>query len=88
MNLPDPQHAYLDALYKQATDQLDEDELAYGFETEPESHVFISSECDEPYGGFDDPEEYRDVVLQVGSRDLDAKIKHWERILTQSEAIR
>lgn len=82
---PDMQTLYLDALIERAYKAFDElgvdpDEVAYVVSDEPESHVF-SAWDDE--GAYDDLDEYRDVVNMVGERDLDDKIRHWERVLDE-----
>lgn len=88
--LPDPQHSYLEALYNHANQmveggQMTPEDLQYAHEQEPESHVYPMNEEEEPYGGYDDPEEFGNVLNEVGSRDLDAKIRHWENFLSPGD---
>lgn len=79
IRLPDPQHAYLDALYKTANESLTDLQVAAIAASEPESVVFTQDYLDEAYGS--DYEERYECVMQVGGRDLDAKIRHWEKHL-------
>lgn len=83
-NLPDSQHVYLDALYERVYELHDEgvfsaDDMGWFFEEEPESVVFSAEYLDEAFAG--DFEEARETVMAVGERDLDAKIRYWERII-------
>jgi hypothetical protein len=78
--VPDPQHLMLDALKKLVEKAIDAGDLeSWVYEDEPESHVFFQSDLDEGWGG--DMEEAMEVVNAVGERDLDAKIRYWQRIL-------
>jgi hypothetical protein len=81
VHMPDPQHVYLDAL-RQELDRLleareiDADDYAYIVNNAPESVVFTGSDLE----GYD-PEEAYDMVMAVGTRDLDNKIRYYEHAL-------
>lgn len=82
IRIPDPQHIELEALYDaifQAVEDglIDSEELSYLHDGEPESHVFGS----EDYDGYDDYDEAREIFMEVGSRDLDDKIRYWRRVI-------
>lgn len=80
IRLPDTQQLELDALLE-AIEQafcdgvLDGEDLDYLYENEPESHVFSG----EDYDGYDDYDEAREIFMEIGSRDLDDKIRYWRR---------
>lgn len=86
ISTPDPQHVYLDALRKSFDDGVvtlleaglincdDADEIsAHADTTEPESVCFMGDDLYDLDDG---------VVELVGSRDLGAKIAHWEHEIT------
>lgn len=85
-NRPDPQQLEYDALLEEFGRAVEEgyidqeyaDELG---REEPESHVYGPDDFD----GYDDPEEAREVFMEVGSRDLADKIRFWRRVLSSIE---
>lgn len=97
---PDPQRSYLNAL-EDAIDaacvacqeaQFDRDEIeacfpAFNEETGRagyESVVFYGDHWD---NGYDDPEEFREIVQMVGGRDLQYKIEEAERTLANLNSL-
>jgi hypothetical protein len=78
VNMPDPQHAHLNALLDEVHRLMDVEEvdLQWAFDEAPESVVFCSSDLEEY-----DHEEAMEMVQMVGGRDLDNKIRYWTRIL-------
>lgn len=77
INMPDPQHLMLDALHAEIyrlfdEKEIDEDTLQWLFDEEPESHVFTSDDITE-----EDYNEEFATIMEVGSRDLEAKISYW-----------
>jgi hypothetical protein len=82
MPLPDPQLAYYDALIAAAEKQLDADAFEWAASTEPESHDFYGGSYE---NGYDDPDEYRATVLEIGARDVAGKIEHWESAIASAD---
>jgi hypothetical protein len=73
MTLPDRQTVYYEALIEAAAEQLDAETFDYACACEPESHDFGPDD-----GGYDDPDEYRETIMEIGARDLEDKIGYWE----------
>lgn len=86
----DPQHLELEALldeFNRAVEEgfIDEETADWLGENEPQSVVFTGADLDEAYAG--DFEEAAAVVNEVGSRDLDAKIRYWREALKDIESL-
>jgi len=80
VNIPDAQHAHLNAIMDEVFRLEDEcgEDLTWAHDEAPESNVFLASDLEE---SFVDMDEAMETVMEVGARDLDTKIRYWTRIL-------
>lgn len=87
VSVPDPQHVMLDALNDaideavarchddgHSRDDIDACFPAFNEETGRAGYESVVFDGDPYEAGYDDPEEYREIVMMVGARDLDIKI--------------
>lgn len=79
VNIPDAQHAHLDAIMSEVYRLMDAGlDLSWAFDDAPESVVFYGEDLERDYVDMD---EAMETVMLVGARDLDAKIRYWTNIL-------
>lgn len=77
-NVPDAQHAHLDAIMEVVYSMLDANIIdEYVFEDAPKSVVFAGDDLDDI--------DY-EIVMAVGERDLDAKIRYWSGVIVNARS--